>query len=184
MSKKKTKIQFSKGLIIVIVLAALTAVAGVTSVVLLSQNRTLTQIFGSDNNVYDSARLEKLSFNGYQIGQKLPFDKPSNYLVFDADFNYQYNDINFWADDGVIVGLGFNTTYDIDGKPTKSIDDVKITYEEDKLTKLEDFEETFGIGKITESDNHTTLEYHQDGYSLTVIMRKDTVVNVTLKSEK
>ena len=51
---KENKNKLGKGLIVVVLLAILTILAGVASVVLLSRNISIVQLFGGIDNVYES----------------------------------------------------------------------------------------------------------------------------------
>ncbi len=173
---KKNKAKFGKGLIIVIVLSILTIAAGVASVALLSHNTSIVQLFGGADNVYESARLEKLTINGYKIGDKIS-DTAKEYQAIDADFDYYYDEVAFWVKDDKIVGIGFYTfNYNLE----TDINKAEIIYEKQRLTTLDDFEETFGLGEEkTENDNKTII-YRQGDYTLTIEAYKGTVQNVIL----
>lgn len=179
---KQPKVRFGKGLIIVIVLAVLTVAAGVASIVLLSHNRSIVQVFGGADNVYESAHLEKLTFNGYSLGDTLDAEVREHH-VLDASFSYLYDDIAFWAKDGKIAGLGFyTTTIGTDEEVKVDIDEVRIEYDGRRLTTLEDFEETFGIGKEERGgQGDRTVVYSQGNYKLSIQMRDDVVYNVILR---
>ena len=173
---KKNKAKFGKGLIIVIVLFLLTVAAGVSSVVLLSHNTSIVQLFGGIDNVYESARLEKMTINGYKIGDKV---KPEvkEYMVVDEDFKYYYDEVAFWAKDDVVTGIGFYTfNYNLETDITKS----NIRYEDRRLETLDDFEETFGVGEEKLEKDSKTVTYRQGDYSLTIEVYKDVVQNVIL----
>ncbi len=177
-SKTKTKTKFGKGLIIVVVLSILTIAAGVACVAMLSQNKSIVHLFGGSDNVYESARLEKLTINGYAIGDKMT-DRIREYLTLDAEFPYYYNEVAFWEEDGKISGLGF---YTVGGNNPTSITESNIKYEDRRLVKIEDFEETFGIGEEeTDKDGDKTIIYRQGDYKLTVFIHNDTVYNVILR---
>ncbi len=182
MAKNKKK-RLGKGLIIVAVLTVLTIAAGVASVMLLSQNTTIAQIFGGVDNVYESARLEKMTINGYAVGDKLT-NEIKKYIVLDGDFPYYYDDVAFWEKDGVITGIGFYTFTNSDNEPVTSIENSKIVYEKRELKTIEDFEETFGLGELTEQSNSSTLTYYQGDYKLTIQCRDDKIQNVILQKQE
>ena len=182
MAKDKKK-RFGKGLIIVAVLTVLTIAAGVASVMLLSQNTTIAQIFGGVDNVYESARLEKMTINGHAVGDELT-SEIKEYLVLDGDFSYYYDDVGFWEKDGIITGIGFYTFTNSDGETVTSIEDSKIVYEKRELKTIEDFEETFGLGELTNQGNSSTLTYYQGDYKLTIQCRNDEIQNVILQKQE
>ncbi|MBP5656627.1 hypothetical protein J6X15_03520 [Candidatus Saccharibacteria bacterium] len=173
---KKTKAKFGKGLIVVVILFLLTLAAGIASVVLLSHNTSIVHLFGGIDNVYESAHLEKMSINGYRIGEKVD-PKIKEYQVIDADFKYYYDEVAFWEKDDVVTGIGFYTfDYNLVTDITKS----NIRYEGRRLATLDDFEETFGIGEEKVEKDNKTVIYRQGDYSLTIEIYKDVIQNVIL----
>ena len=180
----KKAVKYGKGLIIVIVLGVITFAALAASVYLLSQNTTMAQLFGGDDNVYESARLERITINGYEIGGMLT-DEIKSYHAEDADFDYYFDDVAFWSgESGEITGLGFYSFNDIDGEAITDIDDSNIIYEGRRLATLADFEEAFGIGKYTKKEDYESLTYHQGNYEMTIQYRDDIIKNVILIEQK
>ena len=180
MSARKTKPHlFGKGIILVIILSLLTLAAGVASIALLSQNTSVAHLFGGTDNVYESARLERMTINGYSVGDDLSAELKMNHAA-DADFDYYYDDVAFWGNGDKNTGIGFYTFSDTDGHIISSIKDVVIKYENRHLTTVEDFEETFGIGEHGKNENYETLTYHQGEYELSVQYKKDVIYNVLL----
>ncbi len=173
---KENKNKLGKGLIVVVLLAILTILAGVASVVLLSRNISIVQLFGGIDNVYESARLEKLTINGYRVGDKIS-DSAKEYQVIDSDFDYYYDEVAFWVKDDNIFGIGF---YTFNSGLETSINDAKIIYEKQRLVTLDDFEETFGLGEEKSEQDNKTIIYRQDEYTLTVEAYKGVVQNVIL----
>lgn len=183
----RPKIRFNKGPIIVAILAAVTIAAGVASVVLLSHNTSIAQLFGGIDNVYESARLEKLTINGYALGDTMS-KEALEYHVMDADFDHYYDGVAFWSKDKKIIGLGFYTTTAGVGDDEKIIIDINtvdIEYEGRRLTTIDDFEETFGVGEEKEEDEDggKTITYRQGVYTLTIFLRNGTVHNVVLRQK-
>lgn len=177
-TKAKKKAKFGKGLIIVVILSVLTIATGIACVVMLSQNKSIVHLFGGSDNVYESARLEKLTINGYAIGDKMT-DQIREYLTMDADFPYYYNHVAFWNDGDKISGIGF---YTIGGNDATNIADSNIEYEGRRLVKIEDFEETFGIGEEkTDEDGDEIITYRQGDYKLTILIHNDIIYNVILR---
>ena len=89
---KGDKQKSGKGILIVAVLTILALAAGVTSIILLSRDRTLSQLFGGDSNVYESARLSNLSMNGEYIGDEVSEEAKSQ-VALDEDFQYMYHGV-------------------------------------------------------------------------------------------
>lgn len=174
----KTKIKFGKGLIIVIVLSILTVAAGVASIIMLSQNKSIVHLFGGSDNVYESARLEKLTINGYAIGDKMT-SKIREYLTMDAEFPYYYNEVAFWEENDKISGIGF---YTVGGNHPTTIAESNIKYEDRRLTTISDFEETFGIGEEQiDEDGDKTIIYRQGDFTLRVFIHDEKIYNVVLR---
>lgn len=179
MKKAGAKKRFGKGLIIVIVLSVLTVLAGVSSVILLSHNTSIVQLFGGNDNVYESARLEKLTINGFTINSKLT-DEIKAYKTIDAEFDYYYHDVAFWDKNGENAGIAFYTFSNKDGNQVTSIEQSKIEYEDRRLKTLDDFEETFGLGEHTEEGDSKVINYYQGEYKLTIQSRDGVVYSVIL----
>ena len=179
MKKAGAKKRFGKGLIIVIILSVLTIAAGVSSVILLSHNTSIVQLFGGNDNVYESARLEKLTINGFTVNSRLT-EEIKNYEAIDAEFNYYYHDVAFWEKDGENAGIAFYTFSDKDDNQVTSIEHSNIKYEERQLKTLEDFEETFGLGEHTEEGDSKVINYYQGEYKLTINSRDGIIYSVIL----
>ena len=180
----KKAVKYGKGLIIVVILGVVTFAALAASVYLLSQNTTMAQLFGGDDNVYESARLERITINGYEMGGMLT-DEIKSYHAEDASFDYYFDDVAFWGgENGEIVGLGFYSFNDADGGVITDIDDSNILYEGHRLATLADFEEAFGIGKYTKEEDYEALIYRQGSYEMTIQYRDDIIKNVILIEQK
>ena len=179
MKKAGAKKRFGKGLIIVIVLSILTIVAGVSSVILLSHNTSIVQLFGGNDNVYESARLEKLTISGFTINSTLT-DEIKAHKAIDAEFNYYYRDVAFWDKDGKNAGIAFYTFSDKEGNQVTSIETSDIKYEDRQLKTLDDFEETFGLGEHSEEGDSKIITYYQGEYKLTIQSRDGIVYSVIL----
>jgi hypothetical protein len=185
MSKQPT-VRLNKGLVVVVILAVITLAAGIASVVLLSHNTSIAQLFGGIDNVYESARLEKLTINGYMLGDKMS-EEALEYHALDADFDYYYDGVAFWSKNKKIVGLGFYTTTTGTGDDKKTIIDINtvdIRYEGRRLVTIDDFEESFGIGAEKADEDGKTIPYRQGGYELSIRTRGDIVYNVILKQNQ
>ena len=171
--KKNSKQKSGKGILIVALLTVLALAAGITSIFLLSQNRTLSQIFGGDSNVYESARLDQICMNGEFIGDKISDDARSQHAE-DADFQYMYNGVAYWVDeDSRITGLGFYTLTDEAGNLLIDIKESNIRYQGDRLETISDFEETFGLATIEKrKDGIDIYRYHQGDYHLEIVVQR------------
>ena len=180
----KTKQKSGKGILVVAVLTILAIAAGIASIVLLSHNRTLSQIFGGDSNVYESARLDNISMNGEFIGDTISDDAKSQ-RALDADFQYMRQGVAYWVDDNdKIIGLGFYSITDEDGNPIADIEYSDIKYRGDKLETVTDFEETFGLAEVEkDNDNIERYSYHQGDYHLEIVTQEGVVYNVILKKD-
>lgn len=183
MAKKKQP-KSGKGILIVIILTLLALAAGVASIVLLSHNRTLSQIFGGDSNVYDSAQLSDLSMNGEHIGDTIS-SVAKEHMVLDADFPYMYNGVAYWTDkNDMIKKLSFHTLTYADGEPVIDIEGADIQYRGSKLATVKDFEETFGIAVVTKDSTGAEIyTYTQSGYKLVLYVVAGKIQNVTLSKE-
>ena len=181
---KNSNQKSGKGILIVIILTLLALAAGVTSIMLLSQNRTLSQLFGGDSNVYESASLRNLSMNGEFIGNTIS-DSAKSQTALDADYQYMYRGVAYWVDDNLkITGLGFYSLEDIDGNPLSDIELSDIKYGEQKLETIADFEETFGLANVEKiSDTSSLYSYFQSDYKLEILTENDVIKNVILKKD-
>ena len=181
---KKKQPKSGKGVLIVIILTLLALTAGVASIALLSHNRTLSQLFGGDSNVYNSAQLSDLSMNGEHIGDTIS-SIAKGHVAEDADFQYMYNGVAYWTDtNNMITKLSFHTLTYTDGEPAIDINSADIQYRGSKLVTVADFEETFGIAAVKkDSTGAETYKYTQGAYELTLYVVAGKIQNVTLSKQ-
>ena len=184
MKNMKKAAKNGKALIVVITLGIITFIALAASIYLLSQNTTIAQLFGGSDNVYESARLERVTINGYKIGGTLT-DEIKSYHAQDADFDYYYDNVAFWSNkEGEIAGLGFYSFNTPEGEKVTDINDSDIRYEGRRLATLDDFEEAFGIGKYAKEDESETVVYQQGNYEMTIRYDEEGIKSVTLIEQK
>jgi len=174
--ERKAKVKFGKGVIIVIVLSMLTIAVGVACVAMLSQNKSVVHLFGGVDNVYESAHLEEMAIDGYKIGDAI-VDHIQDCRTQGSDYDYYCDGAAYWEQDGRIAGIGFYAN-------TKAIDEANITYEGRFLVKIDDFEETFGVGEErTDKNGDKIITYRQGDYRLNITVRNDVIYSVVLLKE-
>jgi len=183
MSKNKPQ-KSGKGILLFIILTLLALVAGVASIVLLSHNRTLSQIFGGDSNVYDSAHLGDLSMNGQRIGDKISSEAKGQ-VANDAEFKYLYKGVAYWTDNNdKITKLAFYSLSDTEGESLIDIKMADIQYHGAKLTTVKDFEEMFGLASVTKYPKGAeSYNYSQGDYKLSLYVVAGDIQNVILSKE-
>ena len=142
----------------------------------------------TEPNIPEDKSLSDLSFNGIKIGDKL--EEEMKNLVLDAPYKYEYEKIciNAHTNDDIYY-LGFFCSHDAQGNTIKSIENVNIAYNGNKLETVSDFKENFGDGTVTdtvtnnESEEYYSIYYYDNDLELYLYIKNDRVINVVLREK-
>lgn len=135
----------------------------------------------NENNIAENKSLNELSFNGIKISDKIE-EKMKN-IVLDGPYSYQYENICIDTDiNDNIDYLGFFTSSDAQGNKIKSIEDINIEYNNNKLETIADFKENLGNGtESNESSNKYYIRYYDNNLELSLFIINDEIYNVILE---
>lgn len=137
-----------------------------------------------ENEITENSNLSRISFNKMKIGDKAD-SKMLDGLVMDANYRYEYKDICFDVDGNDKINfLGFYTKSGI-SEVIVGIKDANIQYKGQSLITREDFENCFGEGEVSYSEDDPEwvyITYNENGLELRLQIYKDELINVELKS--
>ena len=104
-------------------------------------------------------------------------------IVLDGPYSYQYENICIDTDiNDNIDYLGFFTSSDAQGNKIKSIEDINIEYNNNKLETIADFKENLGNGtESNESSNKYYIRYYDNNLELSLFIINDEIYNVILE---
>lgn len=137
---------------------------------------------GNTVNINEETKLNKISFNGIKIGDKI--DKKMKNLVMDASFKYEYKNICIDTDKNEEINyLAFFTCTDAKGNKTHSIEEINIEYNNSKLKTISDFKKVLGSEEELEKDddNKYYIKYYDNDLKLSLLIINDEIYNIVLE---
>ena len=138
----------------------------------------------SEKNIDENKSLNNISFNDIKIGDLIQEEMKN--LVMDAQYLYEYENININVDSNDnIIYLGFITTTNAEGEKTKSINDIDIKYNNNKLETITDFKENIGNGTETEKNDEGDyyINYYDDELELSIFVKNNEIYNIILQEK-
>lgn len=138
---------------------------------------------GQENEITEKGDFSDISFNKMKIGDKAT-SKMLDGLVTDGNYRYEYKDICFNVDGADKINcLAFYTRYGIN-EVIAGMEDANIKYKGKTLITREDFEDCFGEGEVSYSEDDPKwvfISYEKNGLELRLEIYEDQLINVVLE---
>lgn len=149
-----------------------------------NEEKNTINTMNTEKNIDKDKSLNKILFNGIKIGD--PIQEEMKNLVLDAQYLYEYENICISVDvNDNINYLGFFTTTNARGEKTKSINDIDIKYNNNKLETITDFKENIGNGTETEKNDEGDyyINYYDDELELSIFVKNNEIYNIILQEK-